>query len=53
MPQNVSNILSAYLTAIELIVALLRRAAIENRINSDDMNETDEDQKDYEFVEVV
>jgi len=53
MPQNVSNILSAYLMAIELIVAVLRRAEVENRINSDDMNETDEDQKDYEFVEVV
>jgi hypothetical protein len=51
MPQTTSSVLSAYITTIELIVMLLRKIANENRAVIDDMNESDDDEGSYDFVE--
>jgi hypothetical protein len=51
MPQTTSSVLSAYITTIELIVMLLRKIANENRAAIDDMNESDDDEESYDFVE--
>jgi hypothetical protein len=51
MPQTTSSVLSAYITTIELIVVLLRKIANDNRAAIDDMNESDNDEGSYDFVE--
>jgi hypothetical protein len=51
MPQTTSSVLSAYITTIELIVMLLRKIANDNRAVIDDMNESDNDEGSYDFVE--
>lgn len=51
MPQTTSSMITAYITALELVVIILRRIANENNIRVDDMNETDEDKENYEFIE--
>jgi hypothetical protein len=51
MPQTTSSVLSAYITTIELIVMLLRKIANDNRAAIDDMNESDNDEGSYDFVE--
>lgn len=52
MPQTPSNMLNAYLTALDLILTILKRIQLDNQTAVDDMNEIDDDKENYEFINV-